>query len=154
MNHEKRLREEIQGEFERYEEENRCVPKEWLVTSVLGKHQDVQGPDSEFALYCTAVTVRNGVESFFRRIKSDETLGDDQMLLEGVEGFAYIKKRYLVSRDGDSVGVPVGEMTSDEMDAKADELDAFAAGCRMHAIELRKLAKDRRKAEAAGAGTS
>lgn len=132
-----RLVEEVREQFLAMEEQNGRVEKAWLVRSVMADHQDLSGPDREFALYCSNAQVTRTVEGFFREIKANETDLDQQA---SIEGFEYIRARYLVKREGEMVAVPVLSMTREEMQAKAEELRRYAVGALAHANELDRLA--------------
>lgn len=64
-------------------------------------------------------------------------------------GFEHMQRGYQVERNGIRLLVPTDLLTDEEIEARAAEYDAMAAGCRAHARELRDFL-ERRRAPTAG----
>jgi hypothetical protein len=135
------LSNEIKQCFGNLEQANKSVNKNWLVRSVMSRHRDVTGEDAPFALYCAEAYVTKEVEALFRSIAAKEIeTTEEQFSLEGFGGeYNLVRARYLVSRDGESVAVPVLEMTYEERAAKVAALRSHAHGTLEHARQLERL---------------
>lgn len=99
--------------------------------------------DADFYLACAQKYVR---EIFTKTIgkwqpPEDESETDDQLVLEG---FGYLQKAYPVTRHGRQLLIPIGMLTENELESRAQGLESMATGCTKHAEELRGYLVQRR----------
>lgn len=135
------IRRELQAVIDQRVAANETVRLSWLVKQVLADH-DVSAFD-DFLGYCANATVTREAGAVIRKMKggeADEVERDRQAVLPG---FARLQVRYVFERDNEQIVVPLELMTNEEVDAKADELEAMADGCRIHALELRDYLRQR-----------
>jgi hypothetical protein len=125
----------------------------WIATEICNNHPYISGEDSEFWSYTGASGVHAEVRRFLSSVKSDE--GDESKqgkLPFTMPGYQYLQKMYFVSdlsdeeSDGAPVGIPLTEMTDEQVELKAKELERMASGCMAHADELRRYARNRKQA--------
>jgi hypothetical protein len=128
---------EIQSQFLEMEKAGNGVPKTWLIQSILSAHQGIEGDDREFAVYSCYACVTKGVEAFFNKIHRQETETEHQ---KTIEGFEHVRPRYIIERNDERVATRIGDMTTEEIRAKALQLRSMAAGAIAHARELERLA--------------
>lgn len=103
------------------------------------------GDDEDFFLFCADTFVRRTARDVVGKLNPKETSSKQFVL----DGFEHLQKAYPVARDGRRLIVPLHLMTDEEIDDRAWELDAMAAGCTGHANEMREY-KRRRGSLAAG----
>jgi len=111
----------------------RPAPASWIVQSVISLHPDVHGEDRDFYVLCGREHARYAVRKVLRNLKMEEDDADPSLLLPG---FEHLCKRYLVERGGDQVIIPIDQLTSTELEAKAEEYRRMGHGCFKHADEL------------------
>jgi hypothetical protein len=109
---------------------------EWLTSEYIGSKDKVEGEDLPFYQTCALAHVNEVVKSVVGKFEPKKTRADDQMIFPG---FNHMQKAYTIHRDGVRLLVPVELLTDNEIDARADEYDAMAQGCRDHARELREF---------------
>lgn len=118
------------------------VRAEWATTAILSKKEEPACADADFYLICArshlAEIVKRCIGKYSPKIETDT-----QLVLPG---FTHLQRGYQVERNGVRLLVPTDLLTSDEIEARADEYEAMAAGCRAHARELRDFAERRRSA--------
>ncbi len=117
------------------------TPKNWVIQSVLKSHSDVHGDDADMALCCMRETVASRVNKHFSKIKAAEQ-ETPQMPLPG---FEKLQQRYVITRDKEQSIVSIYHMTDEELEAKAEELEAMAEGCLKDADEIRKFRTQRQQ---------
>lgn len=119
----------------------------WLVREFAGQHPALDGPDRDLHELCMYGHVRWTVRDVLRDMHEEES--EEQTRFEG-SGFHHLQRRYTIERgEGEQVVVPLERMTPEECEAKADELQRMADGCKAHAAELREYARRQREARAA-----
>jgi hypothetical protein len=116
-------------------ERGRAVKAAWIANEVVKQHPGIQGADAEFHRFCAQHWVREQVAKALKHYNCTvATEADPQLVLPG---YSYLQLAYPVARNGEQVILPIHRLTSEELEAKACELDAMALGARAHAIELR-----------------
>ncbi len=86
-----------------------------------------------------------------RRCISDRTTpdkGSEQKPQLELPGFDHLQQYYMVERNGDELGVPIFQMTDEEVEAKAAQLRTMGEACFAHSDELLRF-KDWRRLQAA-----
>lgn len=106
------------------------VHADWITSEIVQKYSDIEGEDASFYQLCARNHIREIVRSVIE--KSGEA---------SRPGFDRLRDAYLVSRHGRSVLVPLDLLTDEELQARADELEKMAKGCRGHAAELMRIAR-------------
>lgn len=119
---------------------------EWVITEFLADKAVPDCEDADFYLLCASSHVAEVVKKCIGKYKS-KPVSDAQLVLTG---FEYMQKAYQVERAGVRLLVPTDLLTDDELDARADEYEAMAVGCRAHAREIRAF-KEGRSRTALGA---
>lgn len=91
--------------------------------------------------YATYRTVRDAIGKLISK-KLDTQPGevDRQFLLPG---FKHLQTHYIVKRDGASLGVPVAEMTDEEIDEKVNLYQKRSHALQEHVTELLEFKKTR-----------
>ena len=139
---ESRLTSEVSAIVEDAIEAGRVAPASWLTQEVVSSWDSLaesQGHGGHYIL-CAYEHVRAVVRKVVQRYKTTEDETDLQLLLPGNER---LQKAYLINRDSEQSVVPIDQMSASEIDAKATELRAMAAGCLKHAEELERYRDER-----------
>jgi hypothetical protein len=106
-----------------------------IAQEVLANHDAIQGDDADWYRVCTFKEVCRIAKSAIGKFKADDTT--EQQLL--FPGFKNLCRAYPIDRGGEQVLVPVEQCTDGELNARADELEKMAKGCRDHAREIREF---------------
>lgn len=122
-------------------EKGTTVPSPWVTQEVLSSHDKIYGEDTDFHRYCALEHVKDTVRAEVGRWKSTPQQKDKQMILAG---FEYLQKAYCIERNNTPTIVPIEKMTHEEIQAKANEYERMAEGCRKHADELRRYEQIRK----------
>jgi hypothetical protein len=112
----------------------------WVTQEVVAQHSQPEHTDSAWFELCAYEAVRAAVRTVLRRFQPPAEVADEQIVLPG---FERLQKAYLVERESEQQIVRIDQLTSDELDAKADELERIGEGCYQHAKELRRYKKER-----------
>lgn len=119
----------------------------FVATEILDEKKAIAGDDAPF--YRTLAykqLLRLVAAAIGKYAPTDET--PKQLAFPG---FKHLVKAYPMTRDGDSVLVPIELCTDAELLARAEQLDEMAKGCRDHGVEIRKYVKARAKIAASDA---
>lgn len=109
---------------------------QWIAHEVCEAHNDGLAPNdhSDFWRHSGYKATREEVRRCInRRIGDQPEQADKQMVFEG---FEHLQRYYMVDRDGDQIGVPVQELSDEEIEAKASTYRSMGAACFAHADEL------------------
>ena len=115
------------------------VRAEWITTGFLASKAEPDCEDADFYLICARSHLAEVVKRCIGKYSAKPET-DNQLVLPG---FTHLQRGYQVEREGVRLLVPTDLLTDEEIDARADEYEAMAAGCCAHARELRDF-KDRR----------
>lgn len=115
------------------------VRAEWITAGFLAQKTEPECDDADFYLTCARSHLSEIVKRCIGKYSAKPET-DNQLVLPG---FTHLQRGYQVERDGIRLLVPTDLLTDDEIDSRADEYEAMAAGCRAHARELRDF-KERR----------
>jgi len=123
---------EIAAIIDRRIASNNPVPVTWVVHEFMGRHNQISGPDTDFH----RLTAYAYVKDVAKRLvgKFDDVEVDSTRLLPG---FEHLRIAYTVSRDGQSILVPVDQCTDEELIERAEMFERGAAGLVSHAKEIR-----------------
>lgn len=110
----------------------------WLTQEIVGQ-KDISGEDADFLTACAFAHVKDVVKRCVG--KYDAKPATDEQLV--MAGFEHLQVAYTVERRGETVLVPVDQLTDPEIEDRALEYERMARGCRAHAKELRSYAMNR-----------
>lgn len=108
----------------------------WVAGAILDSRPHITGEDAPFYRDCTFKEVVRLVKRAIGKYEEATDTTPDQLLFPG---FKHLVRAYPIEREGERVLVPVQECTDDELEARANELEKMARGCRSHARELREF---------------
>jgi hypothetical protein len=106
----------------------------WFTQEILTMKSEIEGEDADFYVACAADFIRDTVKRCIGDYQPKATATDAQIVMDG---FDHMQKAYTVTRDNEVVLVPVQDLTPDEIEGRAAELEGMARGCIAHARELR-----------------
>ena len=135
---------EINSLLDRLADEGQPWRAQWVANAIVLNHTEglVDGEDKNFWMHCGYTTTRDQVRRCINKragIKKEDD-GDRQQKLPG---FDHLQRYYMVEREDEAVGIPVHDLTDDEIDAKATELRVMGAACYDHADEHRRFKESR-----------
>ena len=119
------------------------VRVEWLTTEILAAKSNIEGDDAEFYEACAVHFIKDRVKRVIGDYEPQARQTPEQLTLDG---FQHMQKAYTVERRGETVLVPVDQLSFDEIEARACEYEAMAEGCVAHAQELRVYNRSRQAA--------
>jgi hypothetical protein len=122
-------------------DQGRIAKASWVTQEVVNAHNDISGSDVEWYQLCAYTKIRDVVRECVNRYKVKPTLEKDEQLLLGQQ-FEHLQVAYAVIRKDEPVFVPIHLLTSDEIEAKAIELEKMGTGCFKHADELRRYSRE------------
>lgn len=123
------------------------TPVEWITSRFLSACGDIAGEGVPLYRYCARAHVGRIVKKVIG--KYDVEARAVQLSDVALPGFEHLQRAYTMQRDGKTVLVPITKCTDMELMSRAQEYDRQAAGCRLHARELRSFVKSRTSTEAA-----
>lgn len=115
------------------------IRAEWVTAGILHSKAEPECEDADFYLLCARAHLAEIVKRCIGKYKA-APVTDEQLVLPG---FDHLQRGYQVDREGVRFLVPTDLLTDAEIEARAAEYEAMAAGCRAHARELRDF-KERR----------
>jgi len=120
----------------------------WIANSVCQKHMAAlskQHDSADFWMHCGYDTCRKLTT---KCINKRAGVGEEIRGQMTLPGHNHLQAYYIVPRDGVEVGVPLSQLSDDEIELKALSYESMATGCIEHADELRRYAKGRSLATA------
>ena len=120
------------------------IRADWVTAGILADKAEPECDDADFYLLCARAHLAEVVKRCIGKYKATP-VRDYQLVLPG---FEHLQRGYQVEREGVRLLVPTDLLTDEEIDARADEYELMAVGCRAHARELRDF-KERRSSDAA-----
>ena len=140
---------EINAWLDRLADEGRPWVASWIANAICVAHESglANSEHASFWRHCAHAEVRDQV----RRCMSKRTApATEDTPAPRFPGFDHLQSYYSVKRGDEEIGVPVGELTDEEIDEKAALLRTMGATCYAHANELERF-KRRRRGGAANA---
>jgi len=111
----------------------------WIVHEIITHHPEIVGADKDFYECCAYGHVATCVREVLRKETANEAKDDPQFLLPG---YKRLHRRYSIVRGGEQMIVPIENMSTAELHAKATEYFSLAAGMNEHGREvLRYIAR-------------
>ena len=138
-----RLVTEINAELDRLAAQEQPWRATWVVEAICKEHLDGlisdNTDDRQFWNYCGRAWVRREVTSIIGRRAGDKTDRGTPRQIE-LPGFDrdHLQDYYMVTRNGEEVGIAVTRLTNRELEVKCRQLVAMADTCREHAAEIRR----------------
>ena len=123
---------------------------QWVAHEICARHEGgiVDGDDGDFWRGNGYMAVR---ELVTRAI--NKRAGDKQDLPKSLQmsmfGWEHLQDYYIVTRDGEDIGIPVTSLTAAELRGKAETYRKMGAACFAHADELDRFSAVRRTDQAA-----
>jgi hypothetical protein len=120
-------------------ESERIVDADWVIPVMEKKHpmpRTWRGVHAEARRIAYREHIRDLARGIVREFKKKETNPDRDTPL--LPGFKFVQRSYQIDRSDKPMVIPIDQMTDQEIQEKADELDRMADGCRAHAAELRR----------------
>lgn len=121
------------------------ITRDSLTHDIVRGKSKIEGEDIEFYRVCAfkfvADLVRKCIGKFDARPETDP-----QLVLDG---FEHLQKAYTVQRGGQTVLVPIDQLTDIEIELRAQDYEKMAKGCLAHSRELRSYKRNRTTGEAA-----
>ena len=149
MSYQDRLRTEINATLDQLAAEQQPWIAKWVAHHICKVHSDgiAENEHSDFWRHCTYVECRRQVTECINKRAGDKPSRDSEQLK--LNGWDHLQAYYVVTRDGEDVGIPVSELTDEEIEAKATLYRKMADACQAHADELDRFRRLRRMQEAA-----
>jgi hypothetical protein len=147
MSYHDKLIAEINAKLDELATEKTAWRAQWIAQAICSEHSTglAGTPDADFWRHCGYVECRDEVRRCInRRAGDDKPASDDRQL--HLPGYERLQLYYVVTRDGDDVGVPVEELTDQELEAKAATYRSMGAACYRHADEIDRFKRLRRVA--------
>lgn len=115
-----------------------------VLSQILALRADVTGKDAHYYISHASKDICAEIRRCINRYNDIQPSAEAQLVMSGYEN---LRVAYSVARYGEQALVPLELMTDEEIDGRAEHIDAVAKTCRIHAQELR-LYKRRRAAAA------
>lgn len=119
----------------------RIVHPSLLTQEIIDAHSEIYGADADWYRHCATERVRDLVREAIRRLKLTARESPDPQLT--FPGWRYLQKAYSVKRDGIDQGIPIGQLTPDEISVKRAELERMGESCFNHAEELGRYLQEK-----------
>lgn len=115
----------------------------WIAHAICNSHAEglAENDEALFWRHCGYAEVRDEVRRCINRRAGDREDGEAGQGF--LPGFRHLQSHYIVSRDGEDVGVPVYDLSDEEIEAKAAKYRGMGAACYAHADELDRFRRDR-----------
>lgn len=149
MSYHNQLREEIHRHLDSLASEGRPWVATWIANSICNNHDAglTGNEDADFWRHCGYQETREQVRACINARAGDRPQPKSEQLR--FAGWNHLQAYYLVDREEPGTGVPVQDMTDEELEKKAVEYRTMGATCFAHADELDQFRRDRRGAFAA-----
>ena len=146
VSYQDKLTREINKTLDDWEEEKRNLVASWITAEICNKHcpglaVDLT-EDREFWHFGGYANTRDEVRRCINERTGDKPKKDKQRWLPG---FEHLQSYYMVTRDGDDIGVPTPDLSDDELRAKAIFYRNMGDGCYAHADEIERYVVTRAK---------
>jgi hypothetical protein len=143
------LRTEIELRIEECHARGDVVQPRWITHQICREHAkglavnadqtDEQEPDDvAFWRFCGYTLTRKLTTDCINDLSKPN--GSRSHVAPFLPGFQHLQRHYVITRDGEDVEVPTGQLTVDELLEKADQYDRNAGTLVEHARELRRYA--------------
>lgn len=144
------LTNEIHGVLDELEQRRDPWVASWIAHHILESHDTgvyESREDEAFWHHTSYETVRKHVTQAINKRAGDRDVPDDGQVM--LPGWERLQSYYVVERDGNQVGLPVWDLTDDELDSKASLFRSFANANMRHAEEIERFKAIRRRSATA-----
>jgi hypothetical protein len=134
MSYTKQLTDEIRGVLIRLSESQKDWKADMITTEVVSNHEHELKRNAHFSRHNNWENTRREVNRVMKKmagIEPEET--SNQLVLDG---FERLQQNYMVTRDGERIGVHIYNMTVTELIDKKNELRAMRRGLEIHEDEI------------------
>ena len=116
--------------------EKRLIDPRSVTTMVCTNHHEELSEEAPFSTHNNYTNVRREVTAVMSKaLAGSEGIANGQLIIEGMQ---FVQKYYSVERNGERVGVPVDQMSAEEVTEKVELLHKMGDACHSHADELLK----------------
>ncbi len=144
MSYQNRINAEINAELDRRAADNLGWQAEFIAHAICANHGDglAHGNHKDFWTWCGYATVRDATRRAINKRAGDQPDAekDEQFILPGYE---HVHRYYVVNRNGNDIGIPVHQMTDEEIEQKASLYRSMGSACFSHARELQRFQRER-----------
>lgn len=149
MSYQDRLRTEIHAALDSLATEQKPWVAQWIANAICNSHADglADNDHKEFWRHCAYMNCRDEVRRCINMRAGDQPEQEGEQIK--LFGWQHLHAYYVVNRDGEDIGVPINDLTDEEMEAKAESYRKMAATCYAHAEELDRFRRERRRLSAA-----
>lgn len=136
---------EINNLLDALQEEGREWHATWITHEICNRHSEglADNDHRDFWRHCGYSDCRREVTRCINRRAGDNPKEADLAQLK-LPGYEHLQRYYVVKRDDEDVGVPIYDLTDDEVAGKAAMYRAMGTACFAHAKELERFREQRR----------
>lgn len=117
-------------------EQKAVINPDSVTSEICANHRNELNGDAPFSTFNNHSNVRREVRRVMSKKMEIPTSAEGEQLT--IEGHKYVQRYYSIQRVGQQIGIPVEEMTSEEIESKAEELIKMGKACFAHAKELKR----------------
>lgn len=146
MSLDQQLRQEINQMLDALAERSAIWDAKSIAHAICNNHAEAldDSEDADFWRHTGYRHTRKTVTEIINKRAGDRPEQDGGQLK--LPGYEHLHAYYVVSRGGEDVGIPIHDMTDDEIEAKAATYRNMASACYAHADELDRFRTLRRQA--------
>lgn len=112
-----------------------------VASMVCSSHNEELMEEAPFSTHNNYTNVRREVRAVMsKKLVVSEDNFNSQLTIEGTK---YVQKYYSINRDGEQLGIPVDQLTKEEVKDKAAHLRKMGRACLLHATELEEYTENR-----------
>lgn len=143
MSYENVLIAEVHSILDRLSTNSDAWHASWIAHAICNDHKDglSDDGDTEFWRHCTYAKVRDTVRRCINKRAGDNIESEERQAT--LPGFEHLHAYYVVKRGEEEVGLPVHDLTDDEIEGKAGLYRRMGATCFAHADELDRYKRRR-----------
>jgi hypothetical protein len=144
---------EIETKLDARAEAGEPLVAKWISNEICNDHRGIlpDSSESDFWLWTGYQYVRELVRKQINKRAGDRPAEKPERQQFVFPGFDrdHLQDYYMVEREGDEIGVPVIDLTDEELDRKASHYRAMGATCYAHADEIQRFKQYRSAARSA-----
>lgn len=112
-----------------------------IASMVCSSHNEELMEEAPFSTHNNYTNVRREVRMVMsKKLVVSEDNFNSQLTIEGTK---YVQKYYSIIRNGEQLGVPVDQLTKEEVKDKANHLRKMGRACLLHATELEEYTENK-----------
>ncbi len=129
------LAQKIASEIKNLIDAKKVINPNNITAKICADHKDELTDNADFSTYNIHANVRNVVGKMISQKFNDKKNNIDENQLV-MEGFEQLQKYYIVNRGKIDLAIPIDEMTTSEVNERAEKLRKIGASYYKHADEL------------------